>query len=232
MDKIRESDLYGPVKEYLDGLGYDTKAEVKDCDIAATKDGELIIIELKTGFTLELIYQALRRQRMADGVYVAVPFPKKGYFSPRYRDMVTLCRQLEIGLIFVAFSIEGKPQIDVVQHPKEFAELKKNRKKRLAVLTEHSNRTGSHNTGGVSRKKILTAYKEEALQIVKILEGKSPLTVKEIKELGGCEKASAILGCNFYKWYRKHGDKKSGVSYSATDEGLIALQEYSDILFG
>ena len=75
MEKLLESDLYGPVRSYLEGLGYDVKGEVKDCDVAAVRDGELIVVELKRGFTLELVFQAMDRQRVADGVYVAVPLP-------------------------------------------------------------------------------------------------------------------------------------------------------------
>lgn len=67
MEKLRESDLYGPVRDYLAGLGYEVKGEVKDCDVTAMRDGELIVVELKKGFTLELVYQALDRQRVADG---------------------------------------------------------------------------------------------------------------------------------------------------------------------
>ena len=51
---LRESDLYGPVRDYLENLGYQVKGEVKDCDIAALRDGELIVVELKRGVTLEL----------------------------------------------------------------------------------------------------------------------------------------------------------------------------------
>ena len=43
MEKLRESDLYGPVRDYLTGLGYEVKGEVKDCDIAAVRDGEMIV---------------------------------------------------------------------------------------------------------------------------------------------------------------------------------------------
>ena len=94
MEPLRESDLYGPVRDYLENLGYQVKGEVKDCDIAALRDGELIVVELKRGFTLELIYQALDRQRVADGVYVAVPLPRRGYRAPHIRDMERLCRRL------------------------------------------------------------------------------------------------------------------------------------------
>ena len=78
MEKLLESDLYGPVRDYLQDLGYEVKGEVKSCDVTAMRDGELIVVELKRGFTLELIYQAINRQRVADGVYVAVPLPKRG----------------------------------------------------------------------------------------------------------------------------------------------------------
>ena len=51
----KESGLYGPVRDYLEKLGYEVKGEVKDCDITAMRDGELIVVELKRGFTLELV---------------------------------------------------------------------------------------------------------------------------------------------------------------------------------
>ena len=82
MDKLLESDLYGPVREYLEKLGYEVKGEVKGCDITAMRGGELIVVELKRGFTLELVYQAMDRQRVADGVYVAVPLPKRVTYPP------------------------------------------------------------------------------------------------------------------------------------------------------
>ena len=125
MEPLRESDLYGPVRDYLENLGYQVKGEVKDCDIAALRDGELIVVELKRGFTLELIYQALDRQRVADGVYVAVPLPRRGYMAPHIRDMERLCRRLELGLIFVGFTSKGLPQVDVAVHPGKAAPLRR-----------------------------------------------------------------------------------------------------------
>ena len=152
MDKLLERDLYGPVRDYLEGLGYEVKGEVKGCDITALRDGELIVVELKRGFTLELVYQALDRQRLADGVYVAVPLPKRGYMAPNIREMCALCRRLELGLIFVGFTLTGAPQIDVAVHPKEASVPRRDKKRRFAVIREHEGRTGSVNQGGVSRK--------------------------------------------------------------------------------
>ena len=55
----KESDLYAPVRDYLTQLGYDVQGEVKDCDLTAVRGDELIVGELKRGFTIELLYQAI-----------------------------------------------------------------------------------------------------------------------------------------------------------------------------
>ena len=231
MEKLLESDLYGPVRSYLEGLGYDVKGEVKDCDIAAVRDGELIVVELKRGFTLELVFQAMDRQRVADGVYVAVPLPKRGYMDPRVPEMRSLCRRLELGLIFVGFTSRGAGQVDVAVHPKEASAPRRDKKRRLAVLREHGDRTGSANTGGVSRKKILTAYKEQALLTVRILRERGPLTAADVKKLGGPPNAAAILGRNALGWFdRTPGPDGRRYLYAPNEKALAALEEYGHLL--
>ena len=231
MEKLLESDLYGPVRSYLEGLGYDVKGEVKDCDIAAVRDGELIVVELKRGFTLELVFQAIDRQRVADGVYVAVPLPKRGYMDPRVPEMRSLCRRLELGLIFVGFTSKGAGQVDVAVHPKEASAPRRDKKRRLAVLREHGDRTGSANTGGVSRKKILTAYKEQALLTVRILRERGPLTAADVKKLGGPPNAAAILGRNALGWFdRTPGPDGRRYLYAPNEKALAALEEYGHLL--
>lgn len=231
MEKLLESDLYGPVREYLEGLGYDVKGEVRDCDIAAVRDGELIVVELKRGFTLELIFQAMDRQRVADGVYVAVPLPRRGYMDPRLPQMRSLCRRLELGLILVGFTGRGVGQVDVAVHPREASAPRRDKKRRLAVLREHGDRTGSANTGGVSRKKILTAYKEQALLAVRILRDRGPLLAEDVKKLGGPPNAAAILGRNVLGWFdRTPGPDGRKYLYTANEKALETLAEYEDIL--
>ena len=227
---LKESDLYGPVRDYLTGLGYDVKGEVRDCDIAATRDGELVVVELKRGFTLELIYQALDRQRAAEVVYVAVPLPKRGYMDPRVRDMQSLCRRLELGLIFVGFTSRGQAQIDVAVHPKEANPPKVNKKRRLAILREHGGRTGSRNTGGVTRRKILTLYKEQALLAAKILRDSGPLTVEQLKKRGGPDTAGTILGRNAVGWFDRESLGNGRYAYSVNEKGLTALEEYKEFI--
>ena len=231
MDKLMERDLYGPVRDYLAGLGYEVKGEVKDCDVTALRDGELIVVELKRGFTLELIYQALDRQRVADGVYVAVPLPKRGYMAPHMREMQSLCRRLELGLIFVGFTRKGIPQVDVMVHPKEASAPRRDRKRRLAVIREHESRTGSVNEGGVTHKKILTAYKEQALLVVRILRENGPARAEDVKRLGGPANTGTILGRNVLGWFdREAAPDGRRYLYRVNGKGLEALEQYEDIL--
>ena len=219
------------MRSYLEGLGYDVKGEVKDCDVAAVRDGELIVVELKRGFTLELVFQAMDRQRVADGVYVAVPLPKRGYMDPRVPEMRSLCRRLELGLIFVGFTSKGAGQVDVAVHPKEASAPRRDKKRRLAVLREHGDRTGSANTGGVSRKKILTAYKEQALLAVRILRDRGPLTAADVKKLGGPPNAAVILGRNALGWFdRTPGPDGRRYLYAPNEKALAALEEYGHLL--
>jgi hypothetical protein len=70
---FRETDLYRPIKAYLEGQGYAVKAEVGAADVVACRgEDEPVIVELKTGFALALFHQAVARQALTDAVYVAV----------------------------------------------------------------------------------------------------------------------------------------------------------------
>lgn len=229
--ELLESDLYEPVRQYLESLGYEVKGEVKGCDMTALRDGELIVVELKRGFTLELLYQAMDRQRIADGVYVAVPLPKRGYNAPHMREMASLCRRLELGLIFVGFTTKGLPQVDVAVHPKEAPAPRRDKKRRLAVIREHESRTGSVNTGGVTRRKILTAYKEQALLVARLLREGGPMRAEEVKKAGGPPNTTSILSRNVLGWFSRtlslDGRK---YLYRVTSKGLAALEEYREFL--
>lgn len=74
MADIQETELYPPVKAWLETLGYEVKAEVGPADVMACRnDTEPVIVELKTGFSLTLLQQAVARQSITDLIYVAVP---------------------------------------------------------------------------------------------------------------------------------------------------------------
>lgn len=56
---------------------------------------------------------------------MAIPFPKRGYKNPHYKDMVTLCKRLEVGLILVGFTTNGKAQIDIAVNPEPTKSIRK-----------------------------------------------------------------------------------------------------------
>ena len=71
MTEFKETDLYEPIRAFLEEEGYQVQAEVKHCDIAAEKDGRLVVVELKRTFGLKLVYQGLERQSLTDEVFAA-----------------------------------------------------------------------------------------------------------------------------------------------------------------
>lgn len=198
-----EADMYGPIKEFLTGLGYQVKGEVKNCDVAAVKENEFILVELKCSFQLKLVYQAIERQKTNASVYVAIPRPEKGQNTKNWKSMLELLKRLEIGLLTVALDSEKK-WVEVILTP-GIGRKQKNKKKEQEIKSELNARTGDYNCGGITRKKIATAYREKCVELACILEGQGEMTLKEIYQYGLDRKISLILGRNYYKWFEKTG---------------------------
>lgn len=56
-ERVRETDLYQPIKQLLEAQGYDVKGEVGDADVVGCRGEEdPVIVELKTGFSLTLFH--------------------------------------------------------------------------------------------------------------------------------------------------------------------------------
>ncbi len=71
---MHETELYPPVKAFLEAAGYDVKAEIGPADVMAVKPGEEpVIVELKIAFSLALFHQGVARLAVSDSVYLAVP---------------------------------------------------------------------------------------------------------------------------------------------------------------
>ena len=55
---MREHGLYPPVKAFLEAQDYAVKGEIDSCDVVAIRGGEPpVIVELKTSFSLPLVFQ-------------------------------------------------------------------------------------------------------------------------------------------------------------------------------
>lgn len=220
---FKELDLYDPIYEYLTRQGYVVRGEVKDCDIAAIKGDELIIIELKKNFSVDLLAQATDRQRITSGVYVALPRPKTSLRSSKWKGIRRLLRRLELGLIFVNMDLP-KPEVEIIFHP-ELYKMRKANKAREGIIREVEGRYRDSNKGGSNRKKIMTAYRENAIFIACCLEKMGTLTAVELKELGTGPKTYSILYDNHYGWF----DRVSRGHYCLNEEGRSALEDYPEI---
>jgi len=197
---MKESDLFEPIKKYLEAGGYKVRAEVKDCDITATKGNELIIIELKLSANLQLFIQATNRQYITDSVYVAIPKPTQRS-KKHWKGILHILKRLELGLIFVDIDNPVNP-VEVVFHPIEFQRRKFKHRKR-AIIKEAESRSLNLNVGGSNKKKIITAYKENAIQIAVYLKIIGDTSAKILREYDSGKKTLSILYSNFYGWFQR-----------------------------
>ncbi|OIJ14397.1 hypothetical protein BKP37_08620 [Anaerobacillus alkalilacustris] len=226
--KLLEVDLYKPIQTYFIKEGYEVYGEVNDCDIAAVKEDELIVIELKLTLNVDLLIQATKRQRLTEFVYVAVPKPKYSLRSKRWTDLCHLIRRLELGLIIVSFTSNRK-KAEIIFHPTPFSQSKntrQNKQKRKSLLAEVNGRSADYNVGGSNRTKIMTAYKENCIQIACYLENFGPLSPKRLVEMGAGAKTSSILTKNFYQWFERI---KRG-TYIISEKGKQDIKEYPELV--
>ena len=220
-----ESDLAAPLCKYLAEQGYTVRSEVKDCDIAAVKGDELLMIELKKVLNIQLLAQAARRQRVTDSVYVAIPRPSnKWKWWKESRGIQHLLRRLELGLILVSLD-PGKPPVEVVFHPLPF-ERRKRAVSRRAVLEEISRRTADFNTAGSRGRKLVTAYRENAIRIAAYLSKKGKMSPKALRALGAGEKTYGILRRNVYGWFER---LELGI-YGLSPRGRKDLEGYPELV--
>ncbi len=86
MNSPRETDLYPPVKSFLEDQGYVVKAEVGAADVVAIRGEEPpVVVELKLGFSLALFHQCVARLKVSDDVYLAVAHKPGKRFAKRSR---------------------------------------------------------------------------------------------------------------------------------------------------
>ena len=136
---MSETSLYPAVKRFLEAASFDVKGEVKGCDIVAVRAAEgltLTIVEMKLGFTLDLLLQVTDRMRAADEVWLAVPATRRG----RDRDprVHRLCRLLGFGLMAVSAT---RDRVEVLVEPGPYQPRRDHRRRRQ-LLSEHARRRG------------------------------------------------------------------------------------------
>ena len=222
-----ETDLYPPVKLFLEALGYEVKAEVNSCDVVAKKpNGSLIIIELKKGFNIDLLIQGVERLSLSSEVYIAAgfygPIAKGSIWNKRRRGILKLCKRLGLGLMMINLFAQKDPKVKVLLDPSPY-DPRKNVLKVGLLKKEFNTRIGDPNEGGTtSRTKIMTSYRQTALLCAELLSKSGPMQAKDVRDLTGVEKAGNLMRNNHYGWFEKIN---RGV-YELTEKGKKELQAY------
>jgi hypothetical protein len=218
---MRETELYAPVKAFLEAQGYEVKSEVKECDVVAVRNGaEPVIVELKLQLSLALLLQGVDRQQISDHVYICVPAGNGVRWTSQVKDAVRLCRRLGLGLL----SLRNDAVLAHID-PGPYAPRKFKRRRDL-LLREFQNRVGDPNTGGQVKRKIITAYRQDALRIAMHLLEAGTVKPSFARDNLGIPKAAAILQADYYGWFER---MERGV-YALRPLGAEALNQYSDVV--
>ncbi len=214
---MRETDLYPPVKAYLEAQGYEVKAEIGACDLMARRGDEPpVIVELKTSFSLALVLQGVARQALFEHVYLAVPLKKSGW-GPRYRDVLALCRRLGLGLL--AVRIDAGAAVEAHLDPGPY-QPRRNTARAGRLLREFDRRVGDPNLGGSTRVKRMTAYRQDAIRLARALADgpQKPATLAKSLTI---PRAGDMLRDDHYGWFERVG---RGL-YALTPQGRAALAD-------
>jgi hypothetical protein len=226
----RETELYAPVKAFLEGQGYEVKSEVVGADVVARRGTEPpIVVELKIGFSLSLVLQGVRRLGSADLVYLAVPAPEtagqRRQWWGRLRDVKALCRRLGLGLMTVDFGRAPDLGVEVLLDPGLYAPRGRPKAKDR-LLREFQRRVGDPNTGGASKRGIVTVYRQDALRCASLLREQGPTRAAEVAAATGVERAANVLRADHYGWFER---VERGI-YRLTPVGEAALAQYAEVV--
>ncbi len=218
-----ETELYAPVKAFLEALGFTVKGEVGGCDIVGLKGdcSEVVVIcELKLSFNLELVLQAVDRASLSDEVWIAAMLSKRGKGregDKRFRD---LCRRLGIGML----GITALGEVEILVSASS-PMPRRNAKRRSRLIEEHKRRRGDPMAGGGSRVPVMTAYRQEALTCARGLRD-GPRRPRDLRSV--TPSAAKILLHNVYGWFVR---VERGV-YDLTDKGRDAVRSWSEDSLG
>jgi hypothetical protein len=208
---VKETELYAPTKRLLESQGYVVKAEVKSCDVMAVRGDEPpVIVELKNGLTLQLIYQAIDRLSITEHVYIAIAKPKRAVPLEAQK----LCKRLGLGLLVVSKS----GSVDILAEPVPYTP-RPNKNRKTALLKEFHKRKGDPNIGGSTKVKLMTAYKQDALRCLCHLHSNGATKISNLRKATQVDRAATILRADYYGWFVK---EDRGI-YNVTDAGRSAI---------
>lgn len=222
---MKESDLYLPLKQYLESQNYEVKGEVCDCDVVAVREEESpVIVELKLSLNLDVLLQGVDRLVLSSIIYIGIPKDCKS-FKKKRKLALKLLKMLGFGLILIDHI---KNKVEVVLDPTEY-KPRKIKQKKEKLLGEFQSRIGDPNLGGMASKKgVLTSYRQKALKIALYLEEHGDCKASEIAKVLDEPKARDIMYNNYYSWFERAGKGIYSLTAKGKEEIGLWLQK-SDI---
>jgi hypothetical protein len=199
---MKESDLYLPLKRFLESQGYEVKGEVQDCDVLAVRGHEApVVVELKLSINLRVVLQAVERLSLTPKVYIGVS-TECCTRNKRRRHVVKLLKMLGLGLVAID-PHHGKSAVSVLLDPGEYRPRRsKIRQERL--LGEFAQRVGDPNPGGGDRRRgIMTVYRQRSLAIARFLQEHGPTKASNVAGALGEPKARSIMYRDVYGWFER-----------------------------
>lgn len=216
----RESDLYGPVKAYLEAQGYAVKGEVGAADVVALRGEEPpVVVELKRSVTLGLIHQAVARLALTERVYIAVARPEGARARRGIKDNRALCRRLGLGFLTVR-ARDGKVEVLCDPGPYRPRGSKVGREK---LLRAFERLRGDPNEGGATRHGLVTGYRQDALACAAYLAEAGAEKGALVARATGVPGATRIMRDNHYGWFER---VETGV-YALTEAGRAGLVHWA-----
>ena len=217
---VRETDLYPPIKAFLEGQGYTVKAEVGAADLVALRGAEEpVIVELKTRFSLALFHQGVERLALSDLVYLAVPRGAGRGFAKALTANTALCRRLGLGLLTVRLSdgfVEAhcdpgpyRPRIAKAETPAAVARILAPGG-RPQYRWRGAGRAWSPPTG------------RTRCAAPRIWPKHGPSRGRDVKDATGVDRATEIMRADHYGWFERVGLG----TYALTPKGREGLAAY------
>lgn len=197
---MKEVDMYKPLQEFLKARGYLVYSEVENMDVFSRKDDQLLVVEMKKSFNLQLVYQLIERLKITDQVYAYVILTKGGRWLKSYKKMCALLRRLHCGLLTLDQHTHQKVVLEF--EPGPFKPRKNYTKKKIAIK-ESEGRSIDLNQGGSTREQLFTAYKEKAIRIAMYLVEQGVSPTREIKKNLDIDNTVDILNKNYQGWFQR-----------------------------
>lgn len=221
MSTARETDLYLPIKSFLEDQGYVVKSEVGAADVVAIRGAEPpVVVELKLGFSLALFHQCVARLSVSDDVYLAVARQPGKRFAKAIKNNSALARRLGLGLITVRLK-DGF--VEVHCDPGPFVP-RKSLKRQKTLLREFARRQGDPNDGGQTRAGLVTAYRQDALKLAVYLYEAGASKGADVAREADVKRATVMMRDNHYGWFEKIEKGVYGLSPTGAEAVNVAAR--------